>query len=150
MEHLWTAPVARWREAPCFGRKVGGWQDVKRSAMLLHDKHQPGASSDKALIQKIPPSFAEILMRIWSARQGGDTGAVVTPCHCLLSQSLSPYLLIGQAWLAMKETWQHGGPSYTGPTPARLHGKPDSTVCRKQTGWHQAGGGETKPTEVVY
>lgn len=29
------------------------------SAMLLHDKHQPGASCDKALIQKIPPSFAE-------------------------------------------------------------------------------------------
>lgn len=29
------------------------------SAMLLHDKHQPGAGCDKALIQKIPPSFAE-------------------------------------------------------------------------------------------
>lgn len=29
------------------------------STMLLHDKHQPGASCDKALIQKIPPSFAE-------------------------------------------------------------------------------------------
>ncbi|KAK5907185.1 hypothetical protein CesoFtcFv8_005062 [Champsocephalus esox] len=27
--------------------------------MLLHDKHQPGATSDKALILKIPPSFAE-------------------------------------------------------------------------------------------
>ena len=35
------------------------WQDVKCSTMLLHDKQQPGASSDKALIQKIPSSFAE-------------------------------------------------------------------------------------------
>lgn len=57
MEHLWTAS---W---PCEHRVCvwvdGRWQDVKSSATLPHDKHQPGASSDKALIQKIPPSFAE-------------------------------------------------------------------------------------------
>lgn len=40
-------------------RRKEGWQNVKSSTMLLHDKHQPGASSDKALILKIPPSFAE-------------------------------------------------------------------------------------------
>lgn len=71
--------------------------------MLVHDKHQPGASCDKALIQKIPPSFAENPNEDLKYSAGRRPGGY-TPCHCLLSQSLSPYLLIGQAWPAMKET----------------------------------------------
>lgn len=77
------------------------------------------------------------LMRIWSAQQGGGPGAAGPPCHCLLPRSLSSYLLIGQAWLVMKEPWQHGRPSHTDPTPARLHRKPDSTVWSKEPWWHQ-------------
>lgn len=82
-------------EGLCLGWEKKRWQDVEGSAVLLHDKQQPGASSDKALIQKIPPSFAgnpnEDLKCSAGRRPGGG---VDTPCCCLLSQaivSLSPY-----------------------------------------------------------
>lgn len=64
---------------------------------------------------------------------------VVTPCCSLLSQSLSPYLLIGQAWMAMKETWQHSGLSYTGPClaphEARFHSLPQTNRMISWNRW---------------
>lgn len=47
---------------------------VESCAVLLHDKQQPGASSDKALIQKIPPSFAENPNEDLKCSAGGRPG----------------------------------------------------------------------------
>lgn len=62
--------------------------------MLLHDKHQPGASCDKALIQKIPPSFAENPnedLKYSAGRRPGGSGYTLPLLALPVIVSLSSY-----------------------------------------------------------
>lgn len=64
--------------------------------MLLHDKHQPGASCDKTLIQKIPPSFAENPnedLKYSAGRRPGGCGYTLPLLALPVIVSLSSYWL---------------------------------------------------------
>lgn len=96
------------------------WQDVESSAVLLHDKQQPGASSDKALIQKIPPSFAgnpNEDLKCSAGRRPGGRGYTLPllafTSHCLLISLLAKP---GWRWKRHDST---AGPYNTSPR-ARL------------------------------
>lgn len=62
--------------------------------MLLHDKYQHGATSDKALIQKIPHSFAENPnedLKCSAGRRPGGCRYTLPLLALRLIVSLSPY-----------------------------------------------------------
>lgn len=101
--------------------------------MLLHDKQQPGASSDKALIQKIPPSFAENPnedLKCPAGRRPGGCGYTLPLLALLVIVSLSPHWpsLAGDerdmtAWWA----YVHRLRACMAPWEARFHSLPQTT-----------------------
>lgn len=132
MEHLWAVWWRRGREGSQFGVDAR-WQDVEGSAMLLHDKQQPGASSDKALIQKIPPSFAENPnedLKCPAGRRPGGCGYTLPLLALPVIVSLSPHWpsLAGDerdmtAWWA----YVHRLRACMAPWEARFHSLPQTT-----------------------
>lgn len=100
---------------------------------LLHDKQQPGASSDKALIQKIPPSFAENPnedLKCSAGRRPRGRG------YTLPLLAFPPIVSLSPHWLSWdgdeRDMTARRGLRTQAPTPAWLRGMPDSTD-REQT-----------------
>lgn len=101
--------------------------------MLLHDKQQPGASSDKALSQKIPPSFAENPnedLKCPAGRRPGGCGYTLPLLALPVIVSLSPHWpsLAGDerdmtAWWA----YVHRPHACMAPWEARFHSLPQTT-----------------------
>lgn len=124
--------MAARRGASAFGVDAR-WQDVEGSAELLHDKQQPGASSDKALIQKIPPSFAENPnedLKCPAGRRPGGCGYTLPLLALPVIVSLSPHWpgLAGDerdmtAWWA----YVHRPHACMAPWEARFHSLPITT-----------------------
>lgn len=108
---------------------------VESCAVLLHDKQQPGASSDKALIQKIPPSFAENPNEDLKCSAGGRPGGrgYTSPLLAFPAiVSLSPHWPGWDGDERDMTAWR-GLRTQPPPTaPAWLRGAPDSTD-REQT-----------------
>lgn len=108
-------------------------QRVKSCAVLLHDKQQPGASSDKALIQKIPPSFAENPnedLKCSAGRGPGGRG------YTLPLLAFPAIVSLSQHWPSWdgdeRDMTARRGLCTQAPAPAWLRGTPDSTN-REQT-----------------
>lgn len=122
------------KEGMCLGwgkKEVTGCQELCRTLAwqtATWSQQWQSPNPGKSLLPLL-----KILMRIWSARQGGDPGAADTPCHCLLSPaivSLSPYWP-SRGGDERDTTAQRGLPTQA-PAPAWLRGTPDSTD-REQT-----------------
>lgn len=117
-------------------KKKKRWWDVKSCTILLHDKQQPGASSDKALIQKIPPSFAENPnedLKCSAGRRPRGREYTLPLLAFPAIVSLSPYW---PSWDGDERDMTARRATPPPPThplaPAWLRGTPDSTG-RKQT-----------------
>lgn len=118
----------------CLGWEKKMRRRVKSCAALLHDKQQPGASSDKALIQKIPPSFAENPnedLKCSAGRGPGGRG------YTLPLLAFPAIVSLSQHWPSWdgdeRDMTARRGLRTQAPAPAWLRGAPDSTNRETQT-----------------
>lgn len=114
---------------------------ARAQAMLLHDKHQPGACSDKALIQKIPPSFAENPnedLKCSAGRRPRGCGYTLPLLALLVIVSLSPYwpsLADDERDMTAWWAFVHRPHACLAPREARFHSLPQTTRMTSSGRW---------------
>lgn len=119
-----------WKGKGVVGSRMASCQSP---AMLLHDKHQPGASCDKALIQQIPPSFAENPnedLKCSAGRRPRGCGYTLPLLALPAIVPLSPYWLrLAGDERALTAWWAFAHRPHAGPAPweARFHSLPQTT-----------------------